>query len=280
MTSWPLPRVVSGGGVHVYMRRTALGILAIALAGCATKGDVRTLQTELREEIAGLGARQDSLLAELRFLNSSTQDTLRTQADQLFDFRGELTRQVQAITQTLARLEALTGENQRGIASVRDQLANLRRLPAAQSQPPQMMDSTQAAPTNPETVGGAGGNAEQLYAVGREQHQRGSLATAQRAYEQFLEQYPTHALAPDAHFWLADVLTQLDRPEDALEALQQVLTLYPTAARVPDTLYRVAVLQHEAGDEEEARATLERIINTYPDTTMAMLARDLLAELQ
>ena len=115
--------------------------------------------------------------------------------------------------------------------------------------------------------------------MAREQHQRGSYSTAQRAYEQFLEEYPSHALAPDARFYLADILTQLDRPEDALAAFQEIPTLYPTASKGPDALYRAAVLQREAGDEDEAKATLERIINTYPDATITLLARDLLAEI-
>ena len=231
------------------------------------------------EEVRALAVRQDSLLAELRFLNSSTQDTLRTQSDQIFDFRGEITRQLQSLSQGLARLEALSGENQRGIASVRDQLANIRRLPAGGAAPPQLVDSTQTS-ASPETVAGTGGNAEQLWNVAREQHQRGSFSTAQRAYEQFLEEHPTHPLAPDAHFFMADILTQLDRPDDALEAFQEIQTLYPTASKVPDALYRIAVLQQEAGDTADARATLERIINTYPDATIALVARDMLAELR
>ena len=254
--------------------------VALALAGCATKGDIRALQTELRQELVSLGARQDSLLTALRAETMSTQDTLRTQSDQIFDFRGEITRQLQAISQGMARLEAISGENQRGIASVRDQLANIRRLPTGPAQQPtQLVDSAQSTPTNPETVAGAGGNAEQLWGVAREQHQRGSYSTAQRAYEQFVEEYPSHPLAPDARFYLADILTQLDRPEDALAAFQEIPTLYPTASKVPDALYRAAALQHEAGDDDEAKVTLERIINTYPDATIAMLARDLLAEI-
>jgi tol-pal system protein YbgF len=253
--------------------------MALTLAGCATKGDIRALQTELREELVSLAARQDSLLTELRAETMSTQDTLRTQSDQIFDFRGEITRQLQSISQGMARLEAISGENQRGIASVRDQLANTRRLPTGTTQPTQLTDSAPSSPTNPEAVAGAGGNAEQLYGVAREQHLRNSFATAQRAYEQFLADFPSHALAPDARFFLADVLIQLDRPEDALETLQEITTLHPTATRVPDALYRVAVLQNEAGDEDAAKATLERIINTYPDATITLLARDLLAEI-
>ena len=113
----------------------------------------------------------------------------------------------------------------------------------------------------------------------REQHLRGSYSAAQVAYEQFLEDYPNHDLAPDAHFNLADMITQQDRAEDALEAFQEIQALYPTSSRVPDALYRIAQLQVEMGDADDARATLERIMNTYPEATIAMLARDLLEEI-
>jgi tol-pal system protein YbgF len=257
----------------------AVAFVALAFAGCATKGDIRDLQTEFRTQMRMIAARQDSVLAELRMQNTLMQDTLRTQADQLFDFRGQIAGQLQSIAQSIARLEAISGENQRGIASVRDQLANMRRGAGGVAPPLQMVDSTQAVGPGPETLPGAGGNAEQLYQVAREQHNRGSLSTAQRAYEDFLEQFPNHALAPDARWFLAEVLTQQNRPEDALETLQEIPTLFPTAARVPDVLYRIAVLQQEAGDEDEARATLERLIVTYPDASITFLAREMLEEL-
>ncbi|MGE0160058.1 MAG: tol-pal system YbgF family protein [Gemmatimonadales bacterium] len=252
-------------------------IAALVSVGCATKGDIRNLQTEFRNEMRQITARQDSVLSVLRMQTTLMQDTLRTQSDQLFDFRGQIATQLQAISQSMARLEALSGENQRGIASVRDQL--MRRGTAVTQPPLQMVDSAQVAGAGGQAVGGAGGNAEQLYQVARENHNRGSYATAQRAYEDFLQQFPNHALAPDAHLYLADVLILQDRPEDALETLQEIPTLFPTAARVPDALYRIAVLQREAGDEDDAKATLERIITTYPDSFSASLARELLEEL-
>ncbi len=259
------------------IRTAVVALVATATAGCATKGDMRTLHNELQT----LAARQDSLISQLRRETLSTQDTLRTQSDQLFDFRGDIGRQLQQIAQTLSRLEALTGENQRGIVSLRDQFANLRT--GAATTRPTLGDSAPATPGGgggAEQVAGAGGNAEQLWGVAREQHQRGSFATAQRAYRQFLQDYPSHGLAPDAHFFLADILAQQDRPQDAIAAFLEIQRLYPTAARVPDALYRVAILQRQLGNNAEARATLERIINTYPDAPMAMLARDLLEEIR
>jgi len=160
---------------------------------------------------------------------------------------------------------------------MRGQLANVRGLNSGAQ--PIVAETPAIVEPGGENLLGTGGSAEQLWGVAREQHLRGSYSTAQVAYEQFLEDYPNHDLAPDAHFNLADMITQQDRAEDALEAFQEIQALYPTSSRVPDALYRIAQLQVEMGDADDARATLERIMNTYPEATIAMLARDLLEEI-
>jgi tol-pal system protein YbgF len=261
----------------------ALGVVAAAvvLGGCATKGDIRALQTEVRTELRAQAARQDSLMSMLRREALSTQDTLRTQSDQLFDFRGDITRLLQGLTQGMARLEALVGENQRGIASVRAQLSGTGRVPGPSAGPGVATDTTGTRPPGGESLlGVGGGSAEQLYGVARDQHTRGSLSAAQQAYEQFLRDYPSDPRAPDAHFYLADILAQQNRPDDALVAFQQIPSLYPTAARVPDALFRIARLQADMGDTDDARATLDRLVNTYPDSGVAFLARDMLEEIR
>ena len=80
--------------------------VAVTFSGCAMKGDIRLLQEELR----AIAARQDSLVAELRIEAQETQDTLRTQGDQMFDLRGDLNRQLQQINQSLVRIEAIAGQ--------------------------------------------------------------------------------------------------------------------------------------------------------------------------
>lgn len=251
-----------------------VGAAVVFFSGCATKSDLRDLQDEIR----ALAARQDSVLAELRLETMSTQDTIRTQTDQIFDFRGEITRQLQSIAQGQTRLEAIAGENQRGIAVLRDQLA--RGAPGGVVSGPTLpRDSAVGPGTGRETVAGTGGSAEQLWAAAREQHQRGSLSTAQRAYEQFLQENPNSPLVPDAHFYLGDILEQQNRPEDAIEEFQEVQRLSPSSPRVPDALFRIAKLQQDMGHTDEAKATLQRIINTYSDAPIALLARDLLSEI-
>ncbi|HUF77089.1 MAG TPA: tetratricopeptide repeat protein [Longimicrobiales bacterium] len=255
-------------------RAAAAALATVVLGACATKSDIR----DLHDELVGLAARQDSLMSQLRIETISTQDTLRTQSDQLFDFRGDIARQLQSISQALARLEALTGENQRGISSVRDQLA--RGTVASTTRPPTSTDSAGAAGGGrPETVPGVAGNADQNWGAAREQHNRGSYSTAQRAYEQFTREHPNDLRVPDALYFLGDILQQQDRPEDALERFLEIPSRHPTHARVPDALYRVGLLQIELGRTADARSTFQRIVNTYADHPMASLARIQLEEI-
>ncbi|MDA0328536.1 MAG: tol-pal system protein YbgF [Gemmatimonadetes bacterium] len=250
-------------------------ILAVTSAGCAMKGDIRLLQEELR----AIAARQDSLVADLRVEAQSTQDTLRTQGDQMFDFRGDINQQLQSINQSLVRLEAMAGESQRGLVSVRDQLANIRGAPGSTGQQVATQDSAGTVRGSESLGVGGSGNPDQLWQVAQEQLDRGSLTSASRAFQQFVAEHPNDPRRPDAHFFLADILTQQNRPEDALQAFQAIQQLFPTAPRVPDALYRVAVLQEQMGDVAAAKATLERIVNTYPGEMISMLAREKLREI-
>lgn len=251
------------------VRVIAAAIALAASGGCATKGDLRNVQLEIR----ALSERQDSLMSELHQLTLTTQDTLREQSLQLFDFRGEIFRQLRDISESIVRLEALAGESQRGISGVRDQLANLRRGTATQPE-------QEAAPPSGEEPVATGGDAESIYGAAVGQFNRGSLAAARAAFQQFLQAFPSHRLAPDAHYYLADILVQEDRIEDALDAFLEIPEIFPTAAKVPDAWYRAALIQIELGRTDEARANLQRVINTFPDSGVATVARAKLEEIR
>ena len=195
----------------------------------------------------------------------------------MFDLRGDLNRQLQQISQSLVRLEAIAGQNQQGLVAVRDQLANIRRT-GGMTAGATMGGDPVGTPGGESLIGGPG-NPEELWSVAQEQYQRQSFSSATAAFQQFIEEHPNDPRVPDAHFFLADILDLQDRPEDALAAFQEVQQLFPTHERVPAALFRMARLQIDMGDEDEARLTLERIVNTYPDDPMAMIARDLLEEL-
>ena len=275
------PRAIRGGGRDM-MRGLALSLVVlrvpvlittiVVLGGCATKSDIRDLQVELQAELRVLAERQAALIEQLQTEANSTRDTLRSQSIQLFDFRGELSRQLREIGEGLATLEVLAGENQRAITGIRGQVTNLRSG-SITTPTTTVLDST-------DMIGGAtGGGADQLYRTAAEQFGRGSLNTARMAFQQFVESYPNHVLAPEAHFSLADILYQQEDFDAALEAFGEIQSRFPTAAKVPDALYRIALIQIEMEEIESAIDTLQRITNTYPESVIAEIAADKLEEI-
>ena len=250
--------------------RVPMMVAIIVLGGCATKSDIRDLQVELQAELRVLAERQAALIAQLQAEVRSTRDTLHNQSIQLFDFRGEITQQLRGISEGLATLEVLVGENQRAITGVRGQLTSQRSTSATAT--PGVLDSTGM-------VAGAGGGADQLYRTAAEQFGRGSLNTARMAFRQFVESYPNHVLAPEAHFSLADILYQQEDFDAALDAFREIQSRFPTAAKVPDALYRIALIQIEMDEIDSAVDTLERITNTYPGSVIAEIAADKLEEI-
>jgi tol-pal system protein YbgF len=189
--------------------------------------------------------------------------------------------ELRRIQDQLATLGELTGQTQRVIASLRDQLAS-NRQPAP---PPAIVDSLGTDTGRPQvpvmdpSVRDGDSGADAVYNAAITQLNRGSLGTARRAFERFLDQFPNHRLAPDAHFFLADILVQENRLDEAKDAFLHIPELFPTAQRVPWALYRVALLEIEMDNLDGAREYLNRVVNTYPSSGVAELARERLQEI-
>ncbi|MFC1660401.1 tetratricopeptide repeat protein [Gemmatimonadota bacterium] len=244
-----------------------LALAGLTLSGCATKRDLR----DLRDEIRALATQQDAALAELEGINLQVRDTLRGQADAIFESRGETTRRLREIEDQLIRLMELTGQNQRSLMALRD-LMEARG--AAYS--PSQIDPGGGEVTDP---GDRAGGAEATYNVAVTQFNRGSFVTARRAFEQFLQEHPGHSLASDAHFYLADILVQENRLDEAIAAFLEIPEFDPMAPKAPDALYRVGVLYIELENLDQARVYLERVVTSYSESGVAILARQRLAEI-
>ena len=261
-------------------RRTLFLLAALSFSGgCATKGDLRNLQDEVRQ----LSARQDSLLIELRNQSLATQDTLRTTSSQLFDIRGQVVQLLREVRDDQMRTAELLRENQRAIAGIRDQLASQRRSvvsqPGAEGDAPVVSpDGTAVAPAV--TPGSSGGDPVSLYNAAIEQYQRQAYTAARAGFELFLESYPGDAdLAPWAIFYLAETVVQQDDREWAVSLYSEIPERFPVSEAVPQALYRLGLTLIELDRVDEAREALQRVANTWPDSDAGALARARLSEL-
>lgn len=274
----PVPSIDPGAGPRSGTR--VLGtrwpvalLLGLTISGCATKGDLRDVQDEIR----ALAAQQRAALEELSGLNMAVQDTLGRQSDQIFETRGETNRRLQQLQQELLTIQELLRMNQQSLMTIRDLLESQRpgglSTMRTDTEPGQRME-VDFVPTEDRA-----GGAQDMYNAALTQFNNGSLNTARRAFQQFLRDFPTHALAPDAHYYLADILVQEDRPEEGIQAFLRIPELFPTAARVPEAYYRVGVTYIQLDRLDDARVYLERVVNSYPESDSAPAARERLAEI-
>jgi len=122
-----VPSHIPGAGLRSGARALGtrwlfLGLIGLTVSGCATKGDVRNLQDEIR----ALAAQQRQTLEELSGLNLAVQDTLGRQSDAIFESRGDINRRLQGLDQELLTIQELLRMNQQSLMTIRDLLESQR----------------------------------------------------------------------------------------------------------------------------------------------------------
>ena len=234
---------------------------AAVAAGCATKRDVRDMQMELGR----MRAQQDSLYQEIRRQNDLLADSVRGGAELVRSTRAQLSSQIRQLNDVVIAMQQLLGQTQQRITELREraEAAQQQQQPAAQ--PPAGADAA---------------GAEELYRAGAGKLQEKSATAARLAFEQFLTTYPTHELAPDAQFGLAETYVLDKELEDAVTNFVRVAEAYPTSTRAPEALYRAGRISEDRNRRADARTYYQRVVQRYANSDSARLARDRLSRLR
>lgn len=248
-----------------------LCLLGLSLSGCATKGDLRSVQDEIR----ALGERTDRAVQELSGLNLAVQDTLGRQSDAIFESRGDINRRLQTLEQEILTIQELLRMNQQSLMTIRDLLESQR--PGGMG--PMRTDTEPGRDLEFSPAEERAGGPVDMYNTAATQFNNGSLNTARRAFQQFLREYPTDALAPNAHFYLAEILVQEERLDEAISAFMRVPELFPTADMVPDAYLRLGEVYIQQDKLDDARYYLRLVVNSYADTDAARQAQERLDEI-
>ncbi len=224
------------------MRRLLLTVLAaITLSGCALKGDVRRVETQVadfREEVARADSARAVMLAErldeILTIQNRAADSL---GRLLLSLRGQMRGDLTEVHRQLVAIQELTGQSQVRLNELRGQIQRRSVEPVA-----------------PPGQGGA--------------HAPGARA----AFRRLLEDFPQHPRAADAQFFIGETFGA-DQPDSAEAAYESVLADHPDSPRAPAALYRIARMHEQRGDMQAARLHYRRIVVGYPRSEEAELAR-------
>ncbi len=136
-----------------------------------------------------------------------------------------------------------------------------------------------APPSTPTSAADAAG-AQAAYDTAFKSIRAGDYVKASREFRAFVQQYPDHALAPNAWYWLGESYYATTNYPVALESFQHLLTQYPNSDKAPDALLKVGYSQLELKQDVKARATLAAVVSKYPGSKAASLAQERLQRAQ
>jgi tol-pal system protein YbgF len=244
----------------------ALGVtavLAVLATGCATRGTVNRLQSDvsaLRSELAASRAAQELAArelflarAELEALDARARELgegVRAAKDELVKFRARLDAAEEEIRKTRALVEA--------------------RPPAAATPAP-----APTAPIEPRAEPRAEARAApQAYAAALATFRAREYGQAVLDFIDFIGTYPKHPLAANAQYWIGEAYYVQRDHRQALLEFQKVLEMH--SGKIPDALVKIGLCQWTLRDPRRARAAWQRVVREYPGTESARIARTLL----
>lgn len=244
------------------------------VGGCATKGMVRRVETQvlvLRAE----NARQDSAraaeLTRIIRLQQQTIDSLNQSRSALRALDLRFGQDVTDVLRQLYAVQEMTGQSQRQLSILKGQLD--ARAEAMDARPIASQPDSTGTPRTP-----AGASPDQMFQGALELHRRGSQATARRAFQDFLQQHPNHGFVPDALHFLGETF-EAASPDSAVANWNSVVTRFPQSPRAPESLFKIGALAAKRGDKVAAKTAFDRLIKTYPRSEAAELAQERLKDL-
>ncbi|MFN3199879.1 MAG: tol-pal system protein YbgF [Bradymonadia bacterium] len=108
--------------------------------------------------------------------------------------------------------------------------------------------------------------------------QRGDFQVAAVGFNDFLENWPDHAYAEGALFWLAHCAARRGQDAVAIERFRKMVKRFPKGDHVPEALLEIGLALDRRGLSSDARETLSRLVAVYPRTDAARRATARLEE--
>lgn len=230
------------GGVRNESRE---GIDAIEKNLKSDVADVRKLSADIQATI-------DSTKTEIQAMNGKIDDmaiTLKKPTEDLARYREDADKRIIALEERIIRLQSTLDDLTKKVG----ELAQAKEVP----------------PTP-----------DSAYMKGLDTFKAGDMPAAREIFTKFLEQYPQHDLAANAHYWIGETYYSEKSYEPAILAFQDVIKNYPTKDKMPAAMLKQAMAFNAINDTKSAKYVLKKLGEAFPKSDEAIKARELLKEIQ
>ena len=103
---------------------------------------------------------------------------------------------------------------------------------------------------------------------------KGRFEKALQRFQRFLTRYPSHPLADNALYWMAECHYAQKSYLEALQLFQRVIQEYPDGNKVPDAMLKTGLCYGNLGEVDQAKRVLRQLAVIYPGSRAARIAEE------
>lgn len=275
---------------------TATRILAVAaclasLSGCAsqsaldsTRNDMDSLRSRLytvekniggirSESKEGIGTIEKNLKSDVdavRKLAADIQATIDSTKTEMQAMNGKLDDMGIALKKPTEDLTRYREDADKRIISLEDRIIKLQTAFDELTKKFGDFSKPKETPATPDST----------YLKGLDTFKSGDMPAAREIFTAFLEKYPQHDLAANAHYWIGETHYSEKSYEPAILSFQEVIKNYPQKEKVPAAMLKQAMAFNAINDSKSAKYVLKKLIESFPKNDEAAKAKELLKEIK
>ena len=258
-----------------------LAVLLI-IAGCATRGDLKALRSELNQK---MDTTVDSVKKELAKSSEVLEQTRKSNANTTADI-AELR---DSISQLRGNVESLKKDMARGIKGDEEKNDNMllkinfieNFLEIGKK------DSIGDAGDKKKATGNGTAkdtakkqDKESMYSASYQLFKEGNYDKARAELRNFLALHPKSEYSENAQFWIAECYFFEKDYEKAILEYEKLTKNFPRGKKVPYALLKQGLSFLNLKDKTSAKLLLQQVIKDYPNTNQARVARSKLQEIK
>ena len=235
-----------------------LALVTVLTAGCASvPPDQDPVQIRLND-LDGRISKVERVVSNQSLLQMAQQvDTLQAEVR---DLRGQI--------------DALQNSNRELQKQQHDMYADLDKRVGALEH-----GNSGGGSASGDSGGGASSTEQSIYGQAFDALKAGNYSVAISGFQDFLNQYPSSPLAPNAEYWLGEAHYVNRDFSSAETAFQSVLDKWPSSGKAPDAMLDLGNTQLAQGKTAKGRATLRQVASQYAGTDAANRAQTRLKQL-
>ena len=246
--------------VKVLQRQVYRGVESSEKGASAANSDFQAKVTQWEENVRKLNGRIDEMEHSIKTIDEKLDKINRDMEIRFKILEGkpipeELSAPMPSIPQTYDAPVAKSG----AAAVVGDTISGEDLTPVNGGSYQQKEEKDEPTATDTPKM-----SADDMYAAGMQAYNAGLNDEAELAFKNILSQYPKHALASNAQYWLGEVYTKQGDLNGAKVAFKNGYENYKNGNKAPDSLYRLGMTFESLKDNKSACIVFMSFAGEFP----------------